>query len=341
MRAVLSLLCFVILSQEALIAQTSPDSAQYKLNGEVFGDLYYFVENETAANEGESGFLIRRGTLTYDYLHNKTFRSRFRIEADQSALTASNRLLVYIKDAYLLWRGMLGSGHDLVFGISPTPSFQTSEEVWGYRSLEKTLLDHRGLVSSRDIGIDVKGGLGGGASYWIKMGNNSMDGRGTSLRLYGNLKFNLGQSSVVTLSSDWHKGETTVPGLGVVKGNRIVVVGFFGYNDPGKYAFGAEGVYRLQENNDVVSPTLVEDLKSSGFSTFARVSMSDPVRVVVRYDYFQPNSRIPNGALHYLLAGIDFSPINTIHIMPNLTLQDRKSAPGSDITVRVTVHMLY
>ncbi|MEX0736744.1 MAG: hypothetical protein WD182_04830, partial [Bacteroidota bacterium] len=94
------------------------------------------------------------------------------MEADQSALTASNKLLVYIKDAYLIWRGMLGSGHDVIFGISPTPSFQTSEEIWGYRSLEKTILDHRGLVSSRDIGIDVKGALGGGASYWIKMGNN-------------------------------------------------------------------------------------------------------------------------------------------------------------------------
>ncbi|MEX1277080.1 MAG: hypothetical protein WEE20_14170 [Bacteroidota bacterium] len=341
MRVILPLVFFVVFSRQILTAQTTLDSAQYKLSGEFFGDVYYSVDSETAANKGESGFLIRRGSLTYDYAHNKTFKSRFRVEADQSALTASNKLLVYIKDAYLIWRGMLGSGHDVIFGISPTPSFQTSEELWGYRSLEKTILDHRGLVSSRDIGIDVKGALGGGASYWIKMGNNSMDGRGTSLRLYGNLKYSLGKRSVVTLSSDWHKGETTVPGLGILKGNRIVVAGFLGYTEPGRYSFGVEVVYRLQEKNDLVSPTVVEDLKSTGFSAFASVSISDPMKFVVRYDYFQANSRLPDGALHYLLAGIDFRPIYRVHIIPNLTLQDRKSAAGSDITARVTVHMVY
>lgn len=341
MRITLSFFLVFVSAHLPLLAQMNPDSAQYKLSGESFGDGYYFMDNEAAANEGESGFVIRRATLTYDYIHNKTFRSRFRVEADQSALTASNRLLVYVKDAYLMWRGMLGAGHDAVVGISPTPSFQTSEEVWGYRSLEKTLLDHRGIVSSRDIGIDFKGGLGNSASYWFKIGNNSLDGRGTSLRVYGNFKYRLSQGAVVTVSSDWYKGEITVPGQGVMKGNRTVVAGFLGYVEPKQYSFGLEGAYRLQEKNDIVTPTLVEDLKSHGLSAFGWISLNDIMRVIARYDYFQANSRIVNGALHYFLAGVDYTPLSTVHVIPNITLQDRKSVPGSDIQGRITFHFLY
>lgn len=341
MRITLSFFLVFLSAHSPLLAQMNADSAQYKLSGEFFGDVYYFMDHEAAANEGESGFAVRRATLTYDYMHNRTFRSRFRVEADQSALTASNRLLVYVKDAYLMWRGMLGEGHDAIVGISPTPSFQTSEEVWGYRSLEKTLLDHRGIVSSRDIGIDFKGGLGSSASYWFKIGNNSMDGRGTSLRVYGNFKYRLGPRAVITVSSDWHKGELTVPGQGVVKGNRTVVAGFFGYTEQKQYSFGLEGAYRLQEKNDIVNPTLIEDLKSNGFSAFAWFSLNDIMRVIARYDYFQANSRISDGALHYFLAGVDYTPLGTVHIIPNITLQDRKSVPRSDIQGRITFHFLY
>lgn len=341
MRSTLCLFALVILPSFVSIAQSSQDSASARISGEFFGDLYYFMDSENAANEGESGFLIRRGTLTYDYSHNRTFRSRLRMEADQAAVTGSNRLLVYIKDAYLQWRGMLGAGHDAVFGISPTPSFQTSEEFWGYRSLEKTILDHRGLVSSRDIGLDFKGGLAGNASYWLKLGNNSIDGRGTSLRMYGTVKLSITQQAVMTLSSDWHKGESTFPGFGVVKGNRTVVAGFIGYIVPTQYSIGVEGVYRLQEANDLVNPTTLENLKTSGFSTFSWVSLAQTWKLIARYDYLKANSRVPESGLHYLLIGLDYSPSRTIHVMPNVVLQDRKSASGSDISGRLTVFFTY
>src|SRR6202012_4966897 len=74
----------------------------------------------------------------------------------------------YVKLADLRWHD-IWKGTDLVIGQSPTPTFaqgaplaedarntQTSEEVWGYRSIERTITDIR-RTSSYDMGVALQG----------------------------------------------------------------------------------------------------------------------------------------------------------------------------------------
>ncbi len=64
---------------------------------------------------------------------------------------------VFIKAANLRWKNIFHNG-DLVMGQMSTPTFATtSEPVWGYRSLEKTIMDMRKIGGSNDVGVSLQG----------------------------------------------------------------------------------------------------------------------------------------------------------------------------------------
>ena len=112
-----------------------------KLSGLMFGDYFYNLDAMDAAEKDVHGLQFRRIYVTTDYTINSTFSTRFRLEADQAALSSNGKISVFVKDAYLKWKGVF-SGSDLVVGMSPTPAFAVSEEAWGYRALEKTTLSY-------------------------------------------------------------------------------------------------------------------------------------------------------------------------------------------------------
>jgi hypothetical protein len=72
----------------------------------------------------------------------------------------------------------------VIFGLSPPPTFDLIEEIWGLRYLVRTPMDLQG-VASRDTGVAAKGPLndGGTLSYramvgaGLEFGNESGDGR--------------------------------------------------------------------------------------------------------------------------------------------------------------------
>src|SRR5690554_6749198 len=114
-------------------------------------------------------------------------------------------MAVAVKDIYLKWENIF-SGSDIIIGIQPTPAFQISESVWGYRALEKTIMDLRGAVSSRDIGISLKGRLNnsGSLNYWFMFGNNSGNSPEVDKykRLYGHIYLKPGENTHLTIYSD-------------------------------------------------------------------------------------------------------------------------------------------
>ena len=55
-----------------------------------------------------------------------------------------------VKDAYLCYQW---NGRSLYAGQSPTPIWSITETVWGYRAVEKTIMDLNKIGSSRDNGI--------------------------------------------------------------------------------------------------------------------------------------------------------------------------------------------
>ncbi len=93
---------------------------------------------------------------------------------DIASVSSTIERSVYIKAANIRWKNFI-KNNDLIFGQQATPIYATlSESVWGYRSIEKTIIDMRGLGSSNNFGIAWQGKLNDQGDY----GYNFMIGNG-------------------------------------------------------------------------------------------------------------------------------------------------------------------
>ncbi len=143
-----------------------------KISGLLFGDAYWFASDHDPEVEGQNGFWIRRIYLTFDQKISDEFDARLRFEMNQPGDFTSSKMEPFVKDAWLRWTH---GRQRVVLGISPTPTWEMLEEVWGYRSVEKTPLDLQKMGSSRDFGLAVQGTLGaeGRFGYHVMLANGS------------------------------------------------------------------------------------------------------------------------------------------------------------------------
>ncbi len=316
-----------------------------KFSGLMFGDLFYNANAINSANKDLNGWQFRRIYFTTDYTISNNFSSRFRLEADQSALSSNNKISTFVKDAWLKWKDVF-NGSDLFVGISPTPAFEVSEGAWGYRSLEKTIMDYFGIVSSRDLGIDLKGKLDekGIVNYWLKLGNNSGNSPESNKykRYYASFQIKPNDNFMVNLYGDFASyAQRRDPFDGQLKNNSaFVFAGFVNYKQGNSFALGVEGFIRSQQNN--YSPlgnlSSLESQTGLGLSFWGKALLTEKVGVVARYDTFDPNtnSAANNDRQGLIIGAIDFKVAPNVSVMPGIEVHTLQGANDSDITPRVT-----
>jgi len=127
----------------------------FSVGGLLFGDSYYVVSNHLEDDEGAAGLVLRRGYLTFNADFSENLFGRLRFEVNQSGEFETYTFDVDFKDLYLQWK--VGKQH-LLFGLSPSPTFDLIESIWGFRYLARTPMDMQG-VASRDTGIAANGPL--------------------------------------------------------------------------------------------------------------------------------------------------------------------------------------
>ncbi len=330
-----------------LNAQEKAFAPSGKFSGLMFGDYFYNADQHDASKKDFNGFQFRRIYFTYDYDIAEDFTTRFRLEADQSALASNGKTGVFVKDAYLRWKNVF-QGSDLVFGVSPTPAYDLSEGAWGYRSLEKTIMDLRGIVPSRDLGIDLKGNLdnGGSAKYWLKIANNSGNSPESDKfkRYYGNLQFKVASGLQVLVYGDYDtRGNKLDAVSGQMKSNsRITFAGFVNLASKNEYSLGVEGYYQTIQNNFRSIPTAaLEDQKNYGVTVFGWYAVSSDLRLVGRYDIWDPNTSLDKDGINLLILALDYIPANNVHVMPNLYLQTYQAGGSNDVVPRVTFYYVF
>jgi opacity protein-like surface antigen len=322
-----------------------------KISGLMFGDYSYNITNVDGNQINMNGFQFRRIYFTTDYAVADDFDARFRLESDQSSNsnTAGGKLGVMVKDAYLKWKGVF-TGSDMIFGLSPTPAYDISEAAWGYRSLEKTIMDLNGIVSSRDLGIDLKGKITDNATvnYWVKIGNNNSNAPENNKykRYYALLQFKPIEGFQATIYGDYAAQpvikDTTVKSF--KENNAFVGALFLNYQMKNDFAVGFEGFTRTMQNNFYsAKKTPLADQSSLGLSFWAWVSVSEKLRLVARYDSYDPNTDKDNDAASLLIAGIDYKVAKNVSIIPNIELSTPQKAANtngstdsSNLTGRVT-----
>jgi hypothetical protein len=309
-----------------------------KFGGQMFGDFYWMARNHDSTRTGQNGFWFRRIYFTYDQDLGQSFAARLRFELNSPGdFKTNDKLVPYVKDAYLRWaRGQ----HQLFFGISPTPTWELIETVWGYRSVEKTPLDLQRMGDSRDFGVAALGHLdrGGRLEYHAMLAN----GAGTRAEtdkyksLYLAVNFQPWSRVVLQAYGDWQDHAGTA--------DWFTVQGFAAYRAPG----GRLGLQMAHQTRR--SGFRAPDLRLTVGSAFGVIRLGKTLSGFGRIDrMFEPN---PEGEkIPYLpfsavarswlaLAGLDFAPAPNVHLMPNLELvrYDKVGAsrPAADVMARVT-----
>lgn len=332
----------LLLVTTMLYAQESKDKV--KFSGLMFGDFFYNIDNVAAAKKDQNGFQFRRIYVTTDYTVDENFDARFRLEADQTggSLTSGGKLGVMVKDAYLRWKGIF-DGSDMFFGISPTPAFDVSEGVYGYRSLEKTTMDLFGIVPSRDFGVDLKGKLAGDGSinYWLKIGNNSGNSPEVDKykRYYAMLQFKPAGGFIATVYGDYaSKSMKLDPTDNMYKANNQFVGSvFLGYKPADDFAVGFEGFFRAAQNDFQASAgKTLQNRNGIGLSFWGWTKLSDKTKLVARFDNYDPNTDGSNDATTFFMAGLDYKVAGHVSIIPNFELFKYQGKDSSDLTGRVT-----
>ncbi len=298
-----------------------------KISGYIFGDYFYEFSHPEAATDAlnRNGFQFRRAYFTYDRDLSAKFTMRFRLEMNSPDLTrtqnfgTSSQLVPYIKHAYLRWNNFIPQSR-LSFGLINTPTFNASEEAWGYRAVEKTVMDLRRIAPSSDLGITLEGKLtqSGVLNYQVLVAN----GTGTSSendkakRVYVNVPVKIQNAYFVVPYYDYEGG------LDGKSKNTVAV--FAGLQKPSFHG----GVEVFQKKNNKALANNV-DRTENGFSVFGAVKAAEKVKLLARYDVYDPNTDLDDDGNTFIIAGLDFAPEKNVNIIPNVKIENYQ-ASGRD-----------
>jgi len=334
------------------VTQTEPDFPRGRISGYMFGDAYYNVTGDPvhvysgSADLGKpnidgtpnigkdlNGFQVRRVYFQLDNDLSIKFATRFRLEMDGKELTSGGKLGVFVKNAYLQAKNVVPRGN-FFFGEITTPTFENSEEFWQYRSIEKTIADFRGIASSSDLGVELKGYADGAhkIGYSAMLGNGQ--GQKPETNRYKRYYFSLPLNPIHDLKIEPYVDYEP----GVAGADKALYKIFAGYEFK-KAALGGEAV------DQVAHSRIAPNTEARGYSVFARAMPCPAVGAFVRADRWQPNTRTDNRVdQDLLIGGVDWQPYKDVHIMPNVeSLQYRAKgtavAPAHhDTQARITFY---
>lgn len=338
--------------------------SQGKFSGYVFSDYYYIVArdssfNHTAPSNAASSssapgskamqaFQLRRVYFTCDDDISEQFATRFRLEADQAANASNGKIGVFVKDAYLKWKNVF-SGSDLIFGIQPPPAYEISEAAWGYRSLEKTIMDLRGIVSSRDQGISLHGRLvnDGMVNYWVMFANNS--GNSPETDKYKRYYAHIHVQPITNLQATAYVDLKDAANIAGDKSNSTLTTALFvGYAEPFTYNVGLEAFMASQSNGYTPPGGSLRSKRALGVSVFGSYFVQPELAIVARYDNYDPNTdgKSKGDLRNYIIAGFSYKAAKNVSIMPNILYESYEAptggtAPDASVTARLTLYYVY
>lgn len=316
-----------VLTGEALAEPT------LDVGGLLFGDLYYVPSHHLASGDDTAGAVLRRGYLTFDVDVDDAWFGRLRFELNQSGEFETYTFEGKTKDLFL---GRRLGRHEVLLGLSPTPTFDLVESIWGLRYIERTPLDLQGLAS-RDSGLAARG----------------------SLNSAGSLRYRAMYAPPVDFGSDndeqerWMGAASWLPAPGWTVDFYADYQPFDGPHDRSTWqAFVAHDsdrqrwglLYAKQDRQadpplQLASAFLVRDLgpRSAWFLRADRLIEPSPKGDAIDYLPLAPSAP----ATMYF-AGLEFRPREKLTVTPNLVVtrydhDDQGERPRTDLHLRLTL----
>jgi hypothetical protein len=323
----------------AVVATASAIAAQEvgtKISVLGYADYYWVVNHHDPSVENVNGFWFRRLFLTIDKTIDKSLSARLRFEANSPGDFKSTGILQpYIRDAWLSWKQ--SEALTLVGGLSPEPLIQSSEDFWGYRSLEKAPLDLYRMIGSRDIGLALRGRIQPKLRYHAMFGNGSGLGGEVDSDKQVSVMFGFDPTAAYTVEVSGAYNSTA----GQTRATAQLVAGA----KVGKARFGTILAHQDRGDTNLDVATV-----------FGVVGITPKVNGIVRIDkLFDP---VPDGAAvaflpldpnakaTLLIAAVEWRLHRYFGLMPNVEYvhyngQAGSTAPADDVIPRLTFHATF
>lgn len=301
-----------------ILAPTPTRAAEGKISGYMFGDYYY---NVSGPAEKQNGFQFRRIYFTYDLKWSEKITGRFRLEANDAGFGKKERMVPYVKESSVTWKQANGS---LSAGLVPSLTWGFQEKIWGYRPIEKTIMDLHGKGTAVDLGISWTRKLGASASLSLLVGN----GNGTAAETDNDKKIALqGLCKLGGLDAKVYADMQTQKG----GADQTTLAGFVGKSGEGFHG-GFEGYYRIDKK-----AVAGEDMKGFGVSLYGARPVGEGKKIVARADLYEPNSDADKDQETLLIAGLDWALAKDLHLIPNvLVTLYQDSSKDTQIVPRIT-----
>ncbi|MFA5832709.1 MAG: hypothetical protein WDA22_04435 [Bacteroidota bacterium] len=303
-----------------------------KFTGMIFNDFFYIVQEPQTGNvsvgiSGRNASVLRRAMLGYEYSYNKDISAKLVYDGTGNVL----------KQGYAEVKN-IGPMMDLKLGLNQTLSSEIVEKIWDYRSLEATVLDKKGMTNEFDMGLTLTGRVNPQGTTYARLAVYNGSGLAIENDKLKKLALVIGnwfdKSSVIELYVDYEN----------VGGGRSTLTGkvFYGMTAM-KFTFGGEGFYRMNRKFAGTS-----DITPVGASLFGWYELMKSLRGVVRVDITDDNLDVSTTGYRevYLNAGVDYSPIPEVRLIPNLAyVKNLKKSTGTeiadDIMVRLTTAVYF
>lgn len=340
-------MCIVFSLVLFALSLRSEENQRGKIYGYAFGDFYYKMIGDdvqespsqyATMSRGMNGIQFRRLNLFYDIDISEDFFTRILIEGNDETLTEENTT-VFLKEAYLRWRNIIPR-HDLLVGILPTPTWSIGfpENIWGYRSIEKTITEFRDLGTAADYGIAIHGKpLPDGMVQYF-----GMIGSGRTLfyndNAYKNYYFMIQVKPFSELLLEGYVDRWM--GAGGFHKSTYKLFAAYKYDD---YTIGTEFIYQIHEFASVFE----RHREVLGGSIFLHGPVFGNINAFGRYDYYDPDINIIASGFreNFFVVGLDYRPLPDIQIMPNIWMNTfspkSKAAGGKDTDIVFRVSILY
>lgn len=377
----------LLLSTGFTVSASAQSDSTFKphwaISGQLFADYYYVMAADTFA--GKKGgtyyepnsnisstantryyqaFDLRRVQFGANYWFTPNIVSKFLLEHESGAATGGDVLGdakrgMYVKEASITFVNAVPMAN-LIFGQQATNVFSVDEGLMGYRNLEKSILDQRGMseAGSNDLGIQLAGSFDNdknfGYSALVSNGSGAKDETDKYKAFTGEVfaKF-MDKHIVVDLSGDYMDmatasviiigKDTAHEAKSVAESKSLLKIAAAYTSDP--ITVGV--VYAMHTLKGQSGTTAGADAEQTGLSIFARGQIiPKQLNFFARYDIFDPDSKeSTDNALgrkeNFLIAGIDWVPdaaAQNVHVMPNLWMdmfKDKSSAGASYETIVV------
>lgn len=334
----------------SLSAQEQPAG---KVHGYVFGDYFYKINGDSTGTGSQysslrkdyQAFQFRRLYLYYEHNLSEKFFAQFLLEGNDKAFT-DGKHGVFVKTAYLEWKNIF-SNTNLWFGLIPTPTWSlVPEKVWNYRSIEKTIVDFRGLGNASDFGVSLRGKFDdeGMFNYVAMIANGA--GTKPEFNKYKKYYLSLNAKPIKELVIEGYFDYEPNAKKNDKSKDIMLLKGFVGYQ-ASDFTIGLEAFQQTKKN--ATSDSV--DIVPFGISVFAWAPIPgiEGLNGFARFDIYDPDTKIKDAGYkeNFITFGLDYMPIKNVHLMPNLwvnTFSDKSPAGVSrdaDVVARMTFFYVY